>query len=398
MPRPTFELVFAGNLSFENLTTGDKSETLVQRGNSYEASSGVSRRKPVGWIPPTNYLCYAGSMSGAVGIHRISKLTLAGAEGVHYSGVVGPIDSLGPVYVQGAFSNSLEDSVLFDTTGLQEEAYVKALQKLKGKTIDLGVAFAERNATARLVGGTAHQIARAVRQLRRGEVRNAMRSLGIDSHKREPRFSNWTKNWLALQYGVKPLLSDVFGACDALSKHPKESWRISAKGMVTKTLDNIYTVYPGGSNPTGYKSIVRGSKGAFCRLDAIPQNELLSSLSSVGVTNPFLVAWELVPYSFVVDWFLPIGSWLNSIDATLGYSNVTKCVSTRCIADWSVTGLSGRIDGDWKVINDYVASRRAVYVDRFVSAVDAPPLPRFKNPWSFGHMANGLSLLAQAFR
>lgn len=33
--------------------------------------------------------------------------------------------------------------------------------------------------------------------------------------------------------------------------------------------------------------------------------------------NPFVTAWELVPFSFVVDWFVNVGDWLQSQTATL---------------------------------------------------------------------------------
>jgi hypothetical protein len=31
-----------------------------------------------------------------------------------------------------------------------------------------------------------------------------------------------------------------------------------------------------------------------------------------------MVAWELVPFSFVLDWFIPIGSYLSQLDASAG--------------------------------------------------------------------------------
>jgi hypothetical protein len=47
-------------------------------------------------------------------------------------------------------------------------------------------------------------------------------------------------------------------------------------------------------------------------------NPALATAQAVGLTNPALVAWELVPYSFVIDWFLPIGNWLTAIAPLVG--------------------------------------------------------------------------------
>ncbi len=40
-------------------------------------------------------------------------------------------------------------------------------------------------------------------------------------------------------------------------------------------------------------------------------NPNLFLASRLGLTNPAAVAWELVPYSFVVDWFVNVGDYLN---------------------------------------------------------------------------------------
>jgi hypothetical protein len=40
--------------------------------------------------------------------------------------------------------------------------------------------------------------------------------------------------------------------------------------------------------------------------------EDISVARSLGMVDPLQVAWEIVPYSFVVDWFLPVGSFLSA--------------------------------------------------------------------------------------
>ena len=34
----------------------------------------------------------------------------------------------------------------------------------------------------------------------------------------------------------------------------------------------------------------------------------------LGLADPATVVWELIPYSFVVDWFIPIGSYLENLN------------------------------------------------------------------------------------
>lgn len=37
-------------------------------------------------------------------------------------------------------------------------------------------------------------------------------------------------------------------------------------------------------------------------------------LAPYGLTNPLLTAWELVPFSFVADWFVNVGDTIASLD------------------------------------------------------------------------------------
>lgn len=48
------------------------------------------------------------------------------------------------------------------------------------------------------------------------------------------------------------------------------------------------------------------------------ENPNLHRATTLGLTNPAAIAWELVPFSFVVDWFIPIGNFLNSWTDFLG--------------------------------------------------------------------------------
>jgi hypothetical protein len=41
-----------------------------------------------------------------------------------------------------------------------------------------------------------------------------------------------------------------------------------------------------------------------------------------GLVNPFEVAWEIVPFSFVADWFLPIGRYLSALDVPLRFEHI----------------------------------------------------------------------------
>lgn len=366
------------------------SGTIADAIRSVQTSSGVVRRKPKGWIPPTNYILaftqYQRATGRAAAQHKSGNPTLGSVS----TGCVGGLTAFNSLL---SFDQTLVESFIGDES-LRNQALIACRNKVKNTDINLGVAFAERKATARLLGDTAFNIGKSFMDLRRGRIRSAMNRLGISSKAREPRGGNVPRKWLELQYGWKPLLSDVYGACEALSKRDRADWRVTAKATARSSSTRVVNF--GGGN-WGFCR-VKVENLAFVRIDALPSNENLISLASLGVTNPLLIGWELVPFSFVVDWAFPVGNWLESLDALLGYGLSYTSNTLFSKAYWEHIGTSGQ-DGSYIYDNSYAGFKRAVRLNRVASNnVPLPRFPRIKDPASLGHMANGLALLASSFR
>jgi len=397
--RPDFNVLIGGFVT----TRTESSQTAgpVWKTDSRAASevtSGVSRRKPKGWMPPTGYSFRKREVNRAIGKSHLQ------VDGVYPAGHWSTYEGL--VGNSGCF-NSLnhfneiysETSALTVPARLANSALIAARNRLKDQKVDLGTAWGERKQTMRLLGDTATSMATALKRLRHGDIRGAMRDLGISSKKRAPKGSNVTNKWLELQYGWKPLLSDIYGSCDALSKRDKSDWRVTAKALRSE-----FSVYPyerlftGGSNFDSYRGTAKVERGAFVRIDAIPHNDLTMSLASLGVLNPLNVGWELVPFSFVVDWFLPIGGWLSSLDALVGYTDAYTSTSKLVRAEWEDVGVSVDISKTRYVHNSWRGTKRVVDLVRTAqSGVPLATLPSIKDPRSLAHMANGLALLSQVF-
>lgn len=388
------------NGSTAGLTPPDRVVTAYR---SKEVVSGTNRRKPKGWMAPTGYSLLIRQVSYQRGSAVFAPNGDKSSTGLKFSGVIGSVTSGGRFNGENHFNSALTEANATAEGNLRDLALTRARGNLKQLDINLGIAFAERNRTARLVGDTTIRLSRSLQDLRRGRIRSAMNRLGISSSKREPRGGNVPRKWLELQYGWKPLLSDVYGACDALSKRDKDDWRVTAKGRASDRQEFRYQVnlgYPGGPYD-GANVVARRDRRVYARIDALPQNEAIISLASLGITNPLLIGWELVPFSFVVDWFLPIGSWLESLDALLGYENAYYSSSFRVEAVWN-DDFSQRIDapsGPGYMSASYSGYKRLFQLKRSVSnSVPIPKFPRIKDPFSLGHMANGLALLTQVFR
>lgn len=402
MARPSFTTAINSGWSFDYVSGGSgniSSGTGLSRYASEIVQGTPKRQKPKGWIPPQAYSLSRRYMKLSSG--DLYETIILGGNVFRVARQTGSLDG-GPCGTN--FSSRAEEVLPTQSvpSSLRDRALIGARMKMKRQDVNLGVAFAERNQTARLVGDTAMQLVKSLRQLRRGNFRGAANALGIAKPGR-PRGSSVPSRWLELQYGWKPLLSDVYGATDALARRPSDDWIVTAKEMAYLR-DYNEVVYPGRSSSCGYLS-GSGLRGVVVRIDAIPENDLLLSLSAMGITNPLEIGWELVPFSFVVDWFLPIGDFLNSLDAMLGYGPSWTSISTLSRYHWKHHPISGSFtdsasgavyNTNRSGVSD--AEIKSVGLTReAISGVPLPTMPRFKDPRSLGHMANALSLLSQVF-
>lgn len=115
------------------------------------------------------------------------------------------------------------------------------------------------------------------------------------------------------------------------------------------------------------------------------RNPGLRQLNGLGLLNPALLWWELLPYSFVVDWFLPVGDVLTSLTAGIGMDGV---VGGLVYENEHVETYGGR---PWMTIHD-------------VQRIPVNGLPVFlpfrlgATDQSWQHVVSAISLLAQRFR
>jgi hypothetical protein len=286
----------------------------------------------------------------------------------------------------------------------------KLLNAIKGQSINLAQAYAEREQTVQLVAGTATKVAKSIRSLRRGDFIGAARDLGVLAKKRaNSRFNKSfarrqseavSQGWLELQYGWKPLLNDVYGACEQLAK--RHSRIIYATQTVQSSrAKDLYKLTSSTFDKSKSTTLVNGEDKIVVKMGCTysTSNPVQSTAAQLGITNPLVVAWELLPFSFVADWFLPVGQALGTLDATnglefySGYKTVFRRTNVSKIS--TVTGVSygRRNDVLW------VSSFEEVSVTRTpLGSFPSPSLPRFKNPASIVHMANAIALVSQLFR
>lgn len=379
MPTYIVNGTWFSNVNPSGVTREYSRDTTTKSAIVKTAQHAARSRNPDIYMPPTPF-------SASRVFTQANKGAYADKSGGWGSGV--SIDEYYPSGTAPSFST------------LNSRAVIQARQALKDQDINLSVAFGERAQTADLVASSARKIAKCLRSLRKGNLSGAAGALGIKGGVKGV-VRSVQQSWLELQYGWKPLLSDVHGAATALAKADMgnpERYRITVRGRAKSESQRMFT------QPVGTISWLieeASQQGTFVHLDYRLDNPYLAEMASLGLINPMELAWELVPFSFVADWFVPIGDYLGSFDADLGYIFVGGSKTERWVhrSKTHKGWRTGSIVSSLKYWDFSGAEKITKSVNRTVyGSSPMPRFPGFKNPFSSSHVASALALLGQSVR
>lgn len=196
-----------------------------------------------------------------------------------------------------------------------DSAYQRALLKFKHRHLNLAVTVAEIGETRRMLRATILKIVELLVMIRR--PRQMWRTIRRDF---DP-----VSLWLQARYGWIPLLSDLKGAVESLDYHMGEKppkLTVRARNIVTRTTDTKQPDLMPWLSHIVAKVTATEELGVMVRvrMDADVLDQRVLNLVDTGIQDPLLVAWELVPLSFVVDWFVGIGNYLDGLNALAGLS------------------------------------------------------------------------------
>lgn len=217
--------------------------------------------------------------------------------------------------------------------GLEEGAINDARAKIANMRISVGVALGEAKTTIAMIAQSMDRLVRAYRALFRSKNPHEAYRILYGKHRRYRHSHTKTAAnlWLEWFYGWYPLLMDIWGGVETLRN-----------GFRTK--EQIFSVTSMRSQEFSGEKLTLSPVAARSNTRSESNNDVVRASSkvklwgrvlfsefhvaaSLGVNNPASVAWELVPYSFVIDWLIPIGEWLEALSATSGTSFVAGCVT-----------------------------------------------------------------------
>jgi len=342
-------------------------------------------------VPPFAYNAFRKDGSRVLRYHKSAPLKPAGrtrkaADGEHAYSVI--VDNLFTPMMEvyqksnGAFlgnqSNTWFGSGTWATRWSSNDD-LKLIQKLRermnGSQFDAGVFLGTGLQTVELIGGTATRIYKAYKAVRRGNLKKAASALGIIRPRFPPRLPVKSKSeriaqdWLGLQYGWLPLLSDVKQLAESLSHHVNAPFRQTY--VVRRKIDDGKVSLIGGVNPGVIrKSYTKESGQIIARFTELPSIWKLE-----GLTDPTSLAWEVTPWSFVVDWFIPIGDWLEARSFASGLTGTFITTKRMEVGIFDIDPAPTDVSRIYKIKGSYF--RKYVKVDRSVSSSLSVPIPSF---------------------
>lgn len=288
-----------------------------------------------------------------------------------------------PLFPQGGY-----DRPVYDYNDYAR-AVTECLIKIGDGKANLAESLATYKQTVNMIASSASTLFKALLAVKRGNFGELGSIFGLSPKGIGGRLLEW-------RYGWQPLASDINALMEGLQNMEPKSLMLSARRVVKGTLN----ISDDSVTPDEWRELSWSTKTEYrttCHLVGRLSDEWLRRGTQYGLANPLALGWELIPWSFVVDWALPIGNVLQAYTAPAGLTFVGGYTSAviQGRKDINISAPMGN--------SNLYGSPGTYNVERFGFRRDALagwplPLPYVKSPLSSTHTENALALLLQLMK
>jgi hypothetical protein len=364
------------------VTTNDAAQLSMARTSL--VTPGYVLKKATGSLPENTYGFSESYFTALQGVNSTKTIhTPSFWTHTLTTGNIGPLWNL-----ISPFSSVFKTAVRLNQSN---EIKARLAKKMIDSDIDLSVVAGEFRETTSMFKDLATRLMLARKALGRGDFGALSTALSLRNNK------DWANAWLLANYGIKPLVKDLLGGIKALEKGlMKETYYVQSTR--TKFADDrlqISGTPSSGITTTNWRWEVESS----ARVKYTITDAQVSTLASLGLVNPFGLAWELTKLSFVIDWAIGVGAWLNQLGAAYGkdFSTGSITVFERLTGHSQFTrnGTFGSTTYKVNGVRTYsnVSCNRTGYLTMPVAW-----LPAIKDPLSLFTVTTSLALLRQSHR
>jgi hypothetical protein len=254
----------------------------------------------------------------------------------------------------------------------------KLLSKIKKQEVHIGNILAERKQTLELFSSTFKRLYSIIK------LKKNLLKVGA-SYLRDPK--KIADDVLAFQFGVKPLVSDIQAFAKYLDS-PESNPIVIARGNRKVPLR-----FEDGN--FRYDLILNVSHTLKMKVS----NPISKELSAFGLINPLEILWEVTPWSFVIDWFIPVGEYLSQHTADCGLEFLTGTETVTIKGSVTTKVPVSIVDP----VSGQLLETSGTFSGNFISRtvkISAPSikLPRIKNPLSWSHGVSTVALIVQRLK
>lgn len=279
------------------------------------------------------------------------------------------------------------NNYLFGNTTFPSDLYNLALSRFNEKvrgSLDLSVALFEAGKTAKMIN--------IIKRIREYSGSSGWRALirGASNARAESMF------------GWRPLIGDLYGVLDE-SQNIILDQISSLKGRASRPI-NDYA-------PQGLVDTKFGQWPYNARRQGKYACEIKCAIKTGGFDisrwaslNPVSWAYELTPYSFVLDYLINVGGYLRNLETSLLYDNtfvsgyVSKLVAMKSSATIDKIVVSGSNPVGTNYVQGTMGGRYINFARTKLSSYPVPDLPSFKVDLGANQLFNLAALLGQRMK
>ncbi|UUW21191.1 MAG: maturation protein [Sanya fiers-like virus 5] len=216
-------------------------------------------------------------------------------------------------------------------TEMRNEANTKALLDIAGQKANIGENLATFRQTLDLLAKPSWGLVNHMRNAYANRKMRPFYDTPLATLRKYGKIPKDAANiYLMYVYGAIPFMKDIYGLMELLKERGAKTHLLYGHGTSSRQCEFRVGSYTGGgatvSVPTGTERALVRTR-LWARID--PNCVGLRALNQVGLLNPVSVAWELVPFSFIIDWFAPIGPMFQALTAPAGLIFVDGTSSNR---------------------------------------------------------------------
>lgn len=123
-----------------------------------------------------------------------------------------------------------------------------------------------------------------------------------------------TSKWLEYRYGWFPLMQSVYDAAENLRNEVVADRAVEGRARWTRDEQSKVLIQSGGTAPGPVYALHKRNISKRALVSLTFRVGWSDQVAAWTALNPATIAWELLPLSFVADWFVGIGDLLEDLE------------------------------------------------------------------------------------